>query len=75
MASGGQACEKMIHKDENVRINRKAGLQTMEGRVKELGILYTDIDGIIQKMLELLDWIEDANPEIVSHGNQVTSRR
>lgn len=52
----------MVHKKQN-KGHEGDTLVTKERRVKDINlrILYGNIDGIITKMLELMDWIGEDN--------------
>lgn len=62
--------EEMVHKIQDIRMDEKNELTIMEGKAKDMKLIYsyTKSDRILSKKLELLDNKNYNKPKIVHHA-------
>ena len=55
----------MVHKDEGLKMKKEAERNVTKEKREEFKIMYTNVDGIISRKLELRDYLENKTPNVV----------
>lgn len=57
--SNNRPSEEMVHKKQNVKLVDMDKLVSVEKRVKDMRLIYTNADGLMSKKLELFSLIKE----------------
>ena len=56
--------EEVVHKEEGIKEKKDAERNVTKEKREEFKIMYTNVDGIISRKLELRDYLENKTPNL-----------